>query len=173
MFKIRINYHREFYDFLLSKKIPNQDDIFTFLHKEHFTELTSSFFTDFIIELEIEKLTKNGLITTKQKDEFRSIIDFQLTKEIQYHCTNLLHYILDSHTEFSIDSFISFSSSDILKYIQNTFYEHLSYSEKKAKEIDLGREKTDVIYMVVGPNGSITLEKKDCTVIGKDRKSVV
>ncbi|MGF7535756.1 hypothetical protein AAGG74_19045 [Bacillus mexicanus] len=166
MFKICIKYHRDFYDHLISKNIPNTDGIFIFLHKEHFAEITSSFFTDYIIETELDNLIKNKLLSNNQKDDFFSLIDIQLKKEIQYYCVNLLYHTLNDHIEFSIDRFISFSASDIQKYIKNTFYEHLSYSKKNAKEISFGKEKTDIVYMVVEPNGSITLEKKDCTVIG-------
>lgn len=165
MFKLKISHHREFYDYLEKKHIPVNNDIFTFLHFEHFVKLTSNFISNYIVLTEIDKLITNEVINNSDKDTFYSYIDSNFINEIQFFISNTLSIRVNEISNFSVSHFISFFMNDIQKQIQNTLYDFIPYLSNKSSDIVLGEEKEDVLYMVIEPNGSTTIEKKDCTVI--------
>lgn len=165
MFKIKISHHREFYDYLDSKHIPVNNGIFTFLHFEHFVKLTSSFISNYIVMIEIEKLIQNEVINNSDKDTYYSYIDSNFVSEIQFFISNTLTIRANDIDNFSVSHFISFFMSDIQKQIQSNLYEFIPYISNKSSDIVLGEEKEDVLYLVIEPNGSTTIEKKDCTVL--------
>ncbi|MEM4992942.1 hypothetical protein WKH56_10375 [Priestia sp. SB1] len=165
MYTVVIPYHEEFYKYLQERRVIKKEQTFSFLHLEHFTDVTSSFISEHIVSLEINKLISNDVISPDEIDNLRSCIDADFLGETKYFISNSLMGILEEQNQFSLPHFISFFLSDIQREIQALLYNSLPYLSEKHTEIKLGEEKADVLYMVVESNGSITIEKKDCTVI--------
>lgn len=165
MYTIVIPYHKEFYQYLQERRVIKKEQTFSFLHLNHFTDVTSSFISEHIVTLEINKLIGNDVISPEGIDNLRSCIGVDFLGETKYFISNSLMSIVEEQKQFSLSHFISFFLSDIQREIQTLLYESLPYLSEKTTEIKLGEEKADVLYMVVESNGSITIEKKDCTII--------
>lgn len=165
MFRIKITHHTDFYNYLVERHISQDGEYFTFLHINHFMELTSTFLSHYLVKIELNKLIDNELITIEDKNEIQTYIEPSFFHETEYFVLHTLPSIILDNNSFSVDHFISFFMKDIQKQIQSILFESLVYISDKNNEISLGEEKADVLYMVVEDNGSIIIERKDCTII--------
>lgn len=165
MLKLAIPYHEEYYNFLKEKQLLKDGQVFTFLHLQHFIDLTSNFLLTFIIEKEVCEFINNEMIIEEEREQIKSYIDSKFLAETQYFIANSLSRLVTDNDKFSIDYFVSFFLSDLQKQIHSMLLESLTYISERNNEIMLGDEKVDVLYMVIEKNASINLEKKDCTFV--------
>ncbi|WP_456363933.1 hypothetical protein [Priestia aryabhattai] len=165
MYTIVIQHHKEFYNYLEERSVIRKEETFSFLHLKHFIDVAASFTSHYIVDLEINRLVINNLISQEEIDDLHSCIDSDFLGETEYFISNSLKNVIEEQEQFSLTPFISFYLSDIQKQIRAILYESIPFISEKSNEIELGDEKADVLYMVVEPNGSVTIEKKDCTII--------
>lgn len=165
MFKIKIIEHLPFYDYLNHNRIIIENREFSFFNFEHFINVTTTFLTDYVINEEIKKLIVEELVNNEETETVLSYINPSFKTEIEYFVSNTLMQTVKEKSSFSISQFIVFFMGDIQNQIHTVLFESLPYIYNKSSEIILGEEKTDVLYMIIQIDGSITIEKKDCTEV--------
>lgn len=168
MIHLEIHPHNDFWLYLQQNYVNRNNQTFSFLDKSHFIELTSAFLPEYLIQTEVEKMISSDVISSEDEQLVRSNIPASFIEETSnYIETKLFPHSSHMPLTFSLTKFINLHLSDIKTNIRSMLYESLTYLSESKNEIVLGEAKEDVLYMILSPNGSCSLAKKDCTHLSK------